>query len=166
MFGAYKDSGEATSFVTLPEDHQMFVDTLVDQQTVMGVKTLLATPLNFPDVGRICITHHPENVRSDAIAVSSIEEGIEVAKERAKKAQQNKIFVIGGASIIQQCLAQNLLDEIKVTLTYQHYQEVPNPIYLDLNLDDWNIVEDSGILTSSSSKPEKMNYRYYRLIKK
>src|SRR5690625_5249667 len=94
IFGAYKDNGEATGFVKLPEDHKMFLETLRNQQTIMGVKTLEATPKDFPDAGRICVSHHPDKVRPDAIGVNSISKGMDIASKRAVKAGKSKVFVI------------------------------------------------------------------------
>lgn len=166
IFGAYKDSGEATDFLQLPEDHEMFVNTLIGQQTVMGVNTLNATPLDFPDGGRICITHHPEKVRNDAIAATSIKQGIEIAKKRAEATNQEKIYVIGGAELIQQCLELQLLDEIQLTLTYGYKKQVENPIYLNFKLNNWKIIEDSGIMISANSIPKGLKFSYLRLKNK
>lgn len=165
IFGAYKNNGEATSFVDLPEDHRMFVETLTDEQTVMGFKTLQATPQDFPDAGKICVTHHPKRVPAYAIAAKSIKEGIQIAKERATKVGKEKIYIIGGASIIKQCLQEGLLDEIKLTLVYDHLKKVDQFVYLNFTINKWNIDSDSGILIAKHSKPDKLHYRYYTLKK-
>lgn len=166
IFGAYKDNGEATSFLNLPEDHKMFVDTLTNQQTIMGYKTLKATPTDFPDAGRICITHHPNKIDNNAIPASSISEAIDIAKKRAQKTEKDTVFVIGGASIIKQCLEQDLLDEVRLTLTQDYNKPVSNPVYLEFNIDDWNIKKDSGILTSKNAKPNNLKYQYLTLAKR
>lgn len=163
VFGAYKNK-EATGFVSLPEDHDRFVKILTGVQTIMGFNTLKATPKDFPDAGRICITHHPEKVESPALAVNSIEEGITMAKKRAQAADQNRVYVIGGASIIQQCLEKKLLDEIELTLVYDYYQEEDTDlVFLEFDLSKWTIKTDSGILISADSKPKNLAYTYYTL---
>lgn len=166
VFGAYDKEGKATSFVKLPEDHKMFVDTLTGEQTVMGAKTLDATPETFPDAGRICITHHPEKVQKEGIPAQSIEEGIQIAKQRAKERNKNKIYVIGGANIIAQCLDKNLLDEIILTVVSDYYEEADRLVYLDFDIEKWEIIQDSGELISSGSKPKNLKYRFYTLHKK
>lgn len=166
VFGAYDNQGKATGFVKLPEDHKMFIDTLVGEQTVMGAKTLDATPETFPDAGRICITHHPEKIRKKGIPAQSIEEGIQIAKQRAKEKNKNKIYVIGGAHIIAQCLEKNILDEIILTIVSDYYEEADRLVYLDFDIEKWDIIQDSGELISSESKPEKLKYRFYTLRKK
>src|SRR5699024_3201335 len=108
LFGAYDDERKATGFLDLPEDHQMFTETLVNRQTIMGRKTLKATPKDFPDAGRICVTHQPETVREDAIGTDSIPKAIEIAHRRAARAKQDMVYVIGGASILRQCIEQGL----------------------------------------------------------
>lgn len=160
LFGSYKDNGEATSFLKLPEDHKRFVDILRNQQTIMGASTLKATPEDFPDSGRFCVTHHPEAVHKNAVAVNSIQKGIELAKEKAKKEGNQCVFVIGGASIIKQCLEQNLLDKIELTLTYAHQKNVENPVYLEFDFTKWEILKDSGKMISKTSNPKKLNYRF------
>lgn len=163
LFGAYNDKGEAISFLSLPEDHGVFIKLLIGQQTIMGANTLKATPDIFPDGGRICVTHHPENVKLPAIAAKNIEEAIELAKERAEKRGENKVYVIGGANLMKQCLEENLLEEIELTLTFGHKKDVQNPVYLDFNLENWKIIKDSGLLTSEVSEPKKLNYRFLTL---
>lgn len=164
IFGAYKNNGEATSFVKLPEDHQRFVDLLTHRQTIMGHKTFQATPKNFPDAGRIVITHYPEKIDAPGIGVKNIQEAIDLAKKRAKKEDQNEIFIVGGASIIQQFIEENLLDEILLTLTYAHQENITNPVYLSFDLTNWEIKNDSGMLTSEKSDPRNLKYRYLDLI--
>lgn len=166
LFGAYKDNKAATSFLSLPEDHERFVKLLTGEQTLMGRKTWEATPVDFPDAGRICITRHPAKVNQGTFAVESITQGIVLAKERALKAGKSSIFIVGGASIIQQCLAQDLLDEIYLTLAYDHQKRVPHPVYLDFEFDNWKPKEDSGIRLSQHSIPKNLRYRYLRLQKK
>lgn len=164
IFGAYKDNGEATSFVKLPEDHQRFVEILTGQQTIMGRKTFDATPDDFPDAGRIVITHQPEEINSPGIGVKNLETALDLATKRAKKNGQKEIWIVGGASIIQQCIEENLLDEIKLTLTYAHIENVSNPVYLSFDLDNWEIKSDSGILIAENSEPKNLKYRYLDLI--
>lgn len=166
LFGAYKNNGEATGFIKLPEDHKRFISKLTGIQTIMGANTLKATPADFPDGGRICITHHPDQIEKGAIPAPNIRSGIETAKKRAEIHHQKVVYVIGGASIIRQCIDLNLLDEIELTLTYGHQKDVPNPVYLDFHLDDWKITEDSGLLISKNSKPKNLKYRFLTLNRK
>lgn len=166
IFGSYKDNGEATHFLKLPEDHKMFVETLTNQQTVMGHRTLQATPEDFPDAGRICVTHYPDDIGKGAIPAESLSKGIEIAKKRALKAGKKIIYVIGGASIMQQCLDQNLLDEICLTLAHDHQKPVSHPVYLDFAIENWSIKKDSGILISKDSEPADLRYQYLILEKK
>lgn len=163
LFGAYKDDGEATGFLSLPEDHGVFLKLLIGQQTIMGANTLKATPTDFPDAGRICVTHHPEKVKPPAIAVNSIQSAVELAKSRAENSGEDKVFVIGGAKLIKEFLDANLLDEIEMTLVYGHRKNVPNPVFLDFNFDRWEILKDSGILVSAASDPGNLKYRFLSL---
>lgn len=160
LFGAYKENGEATSFLKLPEDHRFFVDRLRGKQTVMGRSTLEATPVDFPDGGRICITHHPDDLRSDAIPAKDIQEAIRLAKKRAEKSGDDRIYVIGGASIIKQAIEKGLLDEINLTLTYGHQENIPHPVYLSFNREEWTVKKDSGKKISESSVPKNLAYRF------
>lgn len=166
IFGAYKDNGEATDFLQLPEDHKLFIDTIRGKQVVMGKETLMATPDNFPDGGRFCVTHHPETVGRKAIAVDSIPKAIEMAKMAANKQEQDRIYVIGGASIIGQCFENNLLDEMRLTLTYGHKENVLNPVFLNFDIEKWRIIEDSGILIAENSFPDHLRYRFLTLVRK
>ncbi|MCO5236469.1 MAG: dihydrofolate reductase [Chitinophagaceae bacterium] len=165
IFGAYKDNGEATSFLSLPEDRKMFIETLTGKQTIMGYKTLQATPFDFPDGGRICITHHPGKVKAPGLAASTIEDALELAFRRAAKLDQDTVYVTGGASIMEQCMERGLLDEVILTLTETYAAPVSNPVYLDFVLNRWNILEDSGMRISKNSDPPNLEYHYLTLKK-
>lgn len=163
LFGAYNDKGDAVGFLSLPEDHGVFIKLLIGQQTIMGANTLKATPDDFPDGGRVCVTHHPGNVKAPALAAASIGEAIHLAKERAQKAGKEKVYVIGGANLIRQCLEENVLDEMELTLVYDHKEDVRHPVYLEFDFKNWEIIGDSGMLTSAVSEPKGLEYRFLTL---
>lgn len=166
LFGAYDDNGNATGFLDLPEDHEKFVETLKGQQTIMGRKTLEATPEDFPDGGRICITHHTDDLTKGAVGAKTIEEAIDIAKERAVKAGQDRVYIIGGASIIEQAIAKEVLQEIQLTLAYDHQKEVSNPVYLNFKMPKWDAVEYSNLKVSENSNPKNIRYKYFTLTPK
>jgi dihydrofolate reductase len=57
----------------------------------------------------------PETIPSGETVFTFVSQGIEVAIREAREAAGNKdVYVLGGASIAQQCLKASLLDEIHV----------------------------------------------------
>lgn len=57
----------------------------------------------------------PENVPQGGTAFTFVSEGIEVAIRKAKVSAGDKdVYVLGGATVAQQCLKASLLDEIHV----------------------------------------------------
>lgn len=123
-------------------------------------------PKPFPMLAESALPTIPKKVQKEGIPAQSIEEGIQIAKQRAKERNKNKIYVIGSANIIAQCLDKNLLDEIILTVVSNYYEEADRLVYLDFDIEKWEIIQDSGELISSGSKPKNLKYRFYTLHKK
>lgn len=98
------------------EDLIWFKEVTMGHPIIMGRKTLetIGKPLSgrlnivITKSGNINIQNKPDGTLYDnLIYVPSVEEAIEVAKEKYEKA-----FVIGGGSIYQYCLEKHLIDNI------------------------------------------------------
>ena len=99
----------------LPKDLKYFKDTTAGHFVIMGRKNYFSIPEKFrPLPGRtnVVVTRQKDIVKNDDVSVvSSIEEGIELAKESG----DNEPFIIGGGQIYNYALANNLVDRMYIT---------------------------------------------------
>lgn len=88
--------------VSIPQDMKFFRETTANNVVIMGRKTLESLPGGKPLPKRIniVISSDMDYVVTGAIVVHSINQAI----AEAKKYNDKKIFVIGGASIYRQML--------------------------------------------------------------
>ena len=70
----------------------------------------------FPNVPMFVLSHNvPKNVPQGSTRFTFVTDGIESAVKQAKKAAGKKnVYVLGGASVAQQCLTAVLLDEMMI----------------------------------------------------
>tara|TARA_Y100001934_G_C12251207_1_gene725239 strand:- start:551 stop:1168 length:618 start_codon:yes stop_codon:yes gene_type:complete len=96
------------------EDFQYFKKKTLNKPVIMGRKTFQSIGRLLPKRTNIVVTRSPdafdymtipEAKRNQLIIVSSIEEGLKVAFEEAKKKKLKEIFIIGGGQIYEQGMA-------------------------------------------------------------
>lgn len=108
---------------SLPDDMKYFMQTTIGHHVVMGRKNYDSLPVKFkplPKRTNIVITRQKEFVAPGCHIFSSIEQAIALAKT----ANENELFIIGGAEIYKLGLplANRLyLTEIKTTLAGDTY---------------------------------------------
>ena len=97
----------------LPGDMKFFKSQTIGYPVITGRKNYESIPEKFrPLTNRQNIVVTRQNIQFEgAQTCASIKEAIEIAKSY----QKDKIFIIGGGQIYQQCLEQNLLDKLIIT---------------------------------------------------
>ena len=120
---------------SLPDDMKYFMQTTKGHYVIMGRKNYDSIPDKFrplPNRTNIVVTHQKEFQAPGCVVVHSLEDGI----DRARKANEQEAFIIGGAEIFRQgfALSQRLyLTEIN--------GEVDGDIYFpEWNPSDWKEV--------------------------
>lgn len=102
----------------LPDDLRHFRQTTLNSPIIMGRTTFESFPKPLPNRKHIVVTHRSLHIAHDDVFVaSSIEEAVSVTKTISNGIS----YVIGGASIYQQFLDKNLIDEMIVTEIKQEY---------------------------------------------
>lgn len=165
VFGNFADL-EESRFVTIPKAYENFIETIKNKQLLMDINTLRNLPKNLNTGNLFYISKQVDQSFEKAIRVETLSKGIKFAKDKALENNQSHIYIIGQAKLIKQCLKENLLDEIQLTYVYNFGDKISEPVYLDFDLNQWKIVDDSGIFTSENPNSEKISYRYLKLNSK
>lgn len=124
--------------VRIPADQRFFRETTTGNVVIMGRKTLESFPGKQPLKNRtnIVITKKEDYQVKDAIVVHSVEEAL----KQVEGIPDEKVFVIGGASIYEQMLPYcNVAHVTKIAYTYRADTFFPN---LDEKT-DWEITAES-----------------------
>src|SRR5690625_3922976 len=116
----------------------------------MDINTLRNLPKNLPAGNLFYISKQVDQSIENAIAVETLFKGIKFSKDKALENNQSHIYIIGQSKLIKQCLKENLLDEIKLTFVYNFSDKISELVYLDFDLNQWKIVDDSRIFTSEN----------------
>ena len=165
VFGNFADL-EESRFVTIPKAYENFIQIIKNKQLLMDINTLRNLPKNLPAGNLFYISKQVDQSFENAIVIETLSKGIKFAKDKALENNQSHIYIIGQSKLIKQCLKENLLDEIQLTFVYNFGDKISEPVYLDVDLNQWKIVDDSGIFTSENSNSEKISYRYLKLNSK
>lgn len=116
----------------LPDDMKYFMKTTTGHHVIMGRKNYESLPEKFqplPNRVNIVVTHQKNYKAENCTVVHSIEEGIQIART----ANQQELFIIGGAEIYTQGFLQAdrlYLTEIQGTLEGDTY-------FPEFNKADW-----------------------------
>lgn len=89
----------------LPDDMKYFMQTTKGHYVIMGRKNYESIPEKFrplPNRTNIVVTRQKKFVAERCLVVHSLEEGLHLAE----KAQQEEVFIIGGAEIYAQGFAK------------------------------------------------------------
>lgn len=106
----------------IPEDGKRVRTLTTNHPLIMGRKTFASLGRKLPNRSHIVVTHNPDSLTTldyqpDAV-VSSIEEGIEQAKEMPGN---DEIFIFGGGQIYRQSIEQKLVDRLYLTIVKGDY---------------------------------------------
>lgn len=101
----------------LPADLKRFKTLTTGHCIIMGRKSYEALPFQLPGRPHIIITRNKDFKADGCTIVNSIQDAIQVAKNL----NETEAFVIGGAEIIKETLAQNLADKIELTRIHHRF---------------------------------------------
>lgn len=89
----------------IKEDMRFFKETTMGHPIIMGDRTFASLPHALPGRTNYVLTHHPENLPSDAVPVTDLEEFIGKFADSSEE-----VFVIGGGFVYNEFLpyADNL----------------------------------------------------------
>lgn len=115
-----------------PEDLKHFKEKTMDHPVIMGSSTYRSLPENFkPLPGRknIVLTRSGIDVDESVDVANSLEEAWQIAEEH----EDEKAFIIGGATIYDQTLEE--ADKLVLTRIHQEYDG--DTFFPDWNKENW-----------------------------
>ncbi len=146
--------------IDLDEDLKRFKEKTTGNIIIMGRKTLMAVPGQeaLPDRINIVMTRDKTFKKKDIMTVNSLDHLFQVL-DNINADGSKKVFVTGGASIVDQLLRYcNRAYITKILKIFpEHDTSIPN---LDKD-DDWEIVDESKVI-----EQENIKYKYVDYIRK
>lgn len=126
----------------LPDDMKYFMQTTKGHYVIMGRKNYESIPEKFrplPNRTNIVVTRQKNFVAEHCLVVHSLEEGLHLAE----KAQQEEVFIIGGAEIY----AQGFAKANRLYLTEIHGTIDGDTYFPEFNKNHWKEVSRIHHLT-------------------
>ncbi len=97
----------------IKEDMKHFKELTTGHAIVMGRKTFASIGRPLPNRKNIVVTRTPQLIKQ-VEAVCNIESAVDLAMDYARKHNQDRIFIIGGAQIYKH--TSGIVDEVYATL--------------------------------------------------
>lgn len=135
----------------LPADLKHFKNLTSGHYLITGRKNHDSIGRPLPNRTTIIITRSKEYTAEGCLIVHSIEEAIELAK----KANQERVFIMGGGEIYKQSLS--ITDEIYLTEVKANFEG--NTFYPKLDKNEW--IEESR----EENHPDEKNAYHYDFVK-
>ncbi len=114
----------------LSADLKLFKEKTMGHHMLMGRKNFESIGRALPGRTSVIVTRNPDFIIDGCITVTSIEEGLELAKNNG----ETELFIIGGGEIYKQTLAQT--DRIYLTIVDAEFPDADTH-YPALNLSEW-----------------------------
>lgn len=130
----------------LPVDMKYFKETTLGHYVLTGRKNYESIPEKFrPLKGRTNLIVSNSKIQfPGAILVSSIEEGVEIAR----KAGEKELFIIGGGQVFKQSM--HLANRLYVTLI--HHQFNGDVFFPQINWEQWKIISRKDVVPDENNK--------------
>jgi len=120
----------------LPKDMKFFMDTTLHHYVIMGRKNYESIPEKYRPLKNrmnVIVTRNKDFQAPDCSIVSSIREGIDVAKANGEK----ECFIIGGGQIYKESLEMNVVDKMYITHIDEEFEG--DTFFPNFNKEDWNL---------------------------
>jgi dihydrofolate reductase len=141
--------------IHFPEDLKHFKEITSGNPVIMGETTYLSMGKPLPNRDNIVLTLDPELKIEGCLMARSIDESIEIAKEKCKEKSCNEIFIIGGASIYKQFIDK--ADKLYLTLIDKEFEaDTFFPEYED---------KFTKLVKEEIFETDKLNYKFIELEK-
>lgn len=136
----------------IKKDLKRFKKLTLGHPIIMGRKTYQSIAQPLPSRTNIIVTRNPRFQAPGCLKVDSLEKALDLAKTK----DSQEIFIIGGADIYRQALAQNLVDKLYITHVKGDYQaQVFFPAYPQFN----------QIVSQSFDSEGQYSFKYIELEK-
>jgi dihydrofolate reductase len=122
-----------------PKDMAFFKTTTQNHWVIMGRRNYDSIPEKYrplPNRTNVIVTRQKDFKAPNCIVVNSIEEAL----EQAKKAQQEEVFIIGGAQIYAETLRKNLANKLYLTHIDKAYKG--DAFFPEIDFSNWKIFSE------------------------
>ncbi|QTD36877.1 dihydrofolate reductase [Polaribacter batillariae] len=125
----------------LPADLKRFKKVTTGHHILMGRNTFESIGKPLPNRTTIIITRNNNYFKDGCLIANSIENAIDLAKEDAE------IYIIGGAQIYKEAMANNLADQLDITLVHHEFEadvyfpEINPKIWKEVSREDFKADE-------------------------
>ncbi|WP_299710263.1 dihydrofolate reductase [uncultured Tenacibaculum sp.] len=99
----------------LPADLKRFKKVTTGHHILMGRNTFESIGKPLPNRTSVIITRNNDYFKDDCLIANSIEKAIELTEGK-------DAFIIGGAQVYEQALANNLADRLDITLVHENFE--------------------------------------------
>ena len=117
----------------LRSDLQYFRQLTINKPIIMGRKTYESIGKPLDGRTNIVLTRDASLVIPDAVAVTSLDTALDIAREDARKRGVNEIMVIGGSDLFAATMGQ--ADRLEITLV--HASPVGDVVFPPINAHEW-----------------------------
>lgn len=131
----------------LPADLKRFKKTTTGFPIIMGRKTFESIGRPLPNRTNIIVTRNADYHQDGCIVKSSLEEAVESV------ANEEHVFIIGGAQIYNQAIEQGLADRLDITLVQESFEA-------DVYFPEFDKMEWELISREDFDKDEKNPHNY------
>ncbi len=136
----------------LSEDLKRFKELTSGHYIIMGKNTYYSLPKRpLPNRTHIVLTDVPDEQIDDCIMAYSIEDAI------SKMDQDNKNFIIGGASIYRQFLPH--ADKLYITWVHKNFDA--DTFFPEVDEKEWKVVSKEDFLEPNEKNPYPYSYMIY-----
>lgn len=122
-----------------PKDMTFFKTTTQNHWVIMGRKNYDSIPEKYrplPNRTNVIVTRQSDFKAPSCLVVNSIEEAL----DQAKKAQQEEVFIIGGAQIYSETLRKNLATKLYLTHIDKAYDG--DAFFPEIDFSQWKIISE------------------------
>lgn len=134
----------------LPKDMKYFKETTQGHFVIMGRKNFESIPHKYrplPNRTNVVITRQSSYTAEGCIVVNSLEEAL----LKAKEANDNEPFIIGGGEIYRLAMEADLVDKIYLTRVHKTYEG--DTYFPELN-DKWKLVSSEKFIADEKHKSD------------
>jgi dihydrofolate reductase len=139
----------------LPADLKRFKKVTSGHHILMGRNTFESIGKPLPNRTSVIITRNNDYFKDGCLVANSIEEAIELSKE------DSAIFIIGGAQIYKQAIAQGLVDRLDITIVHHDFEA--DVFFPEIDMNIWKETSREDLKADEKNKYDYSFVSYKRI---
>lgn len=139
----------------LPADLKRFKKVTSGHHILMGRNTFESIGKPLPNRTSVIITRNNDYFKEGCLVVNSIEEALELSKE------DSSVFIIGGAQIYKQAIAQGLADRLDITIVHHTFEA--DVFFPEIDMNIWKEASREDLKADEKNKYDYSFVSYKRI---